>query len=114
MITTAKIENLSHWATTAVAGGYAARYDQMSCEETATGYWAVTQDANGSVIWEGEATDGQAAYDHAERADTGSRCGWGDSEIDAAQRILARSDLTLVADDRGLVVAVSANPGADA
>ena len=114
MIITAKIENLTHWATTAVAGDYAARYEQMSCEETAAGYWVVTQDANGSVIWEGEATDGQAAYDHAERANTGSRCGWGDSEIDAAQRILARSDLTLVADDRGLVVAVSADPGADA
>ena len=99
------ISNLAMWATTAAVGDYAAHYTQMTCEETAPGHWVVTQDANGSVVWEGEAISSEAAYRHAEQADTGSRCGWGDSELDEAKRILARGNLTLIADDMGLVVA---------
>ena len=40
-------------------------------------------------------------------SDSGSRCGYGDDQLDAAKRILRSRDLTLTADDRGLVVEVA-------
>ena len=36
-------------------------------------------------------------------ADPGSRCGYGDDELAELGRILAKRDLRLVADDRGLI-----------
>ena len=37
-------------------------------------------------------------------SDSGSRCGYGDDQLDAAGRILRGRDLRLTANDRGLVV----------
>jgi len=45
-----------------------------------------------------------ATYWEGER-DTGSRCGWPDSAITDIRCRLARRNLTLFADDRGLVIA---------
>lgn len=107
--------DLSVWAETAQEGDYAAWHERMSVEQTEPGYFVVTHDTSGGVVWEGnckmpaddENREGGKwdAYDLACQPDSGSRCGWSDSELDAANKILARGDLRLVADDFGLVVA---------
>lgn len=105
------IENLTHWAETASKGDYLAYYHSMTVESVGPQEYRVTHDDSGECIWSGTAASSQEAYDRAHDAITadGSRCGWGDAELAAANRILARGDLRIEADDMGLrVVSVEA------
>jgi acyl-CoA reductase-like NAD-dependent aldehyde dehydrogenase len=97
--------NLMAWTETASVGDRLAHWASMTVEETAPGRYTVTHDDSGAVMWEGEAASTDAAYAAAERADEGSRCGWSDSELGAAKRILRRGGLTLATDDLGLYAA---------
>jgi acyl-CoA reductase-like NAD-dependent aldehyde dehydrogenase len=104
-IMSTKVENVAQWATTASAGDYLAYYSQMTTEETRPGYWTVTGDASGEVIWEGEAASSDEAYEAAERAnERQSLCGFSEMVLDEAKRVLRRGDLTIAADDMGLRV----------
>lgn len=97
------VENIRSWAETASEGDYLAHYDSMTVEQVSPGKYAVTHDDSGRTIWVGMAASTQAAYDAAQEADTGSRCGWDDAELADVERILRRGNLTLKTDDRGLV-----------
>jgi len=97
--------DLMTWATTASEGDYLATWAAMTTDEVRPGYYVVTHDDSDAVIWEGEASSNQVAYEAAERADIGSRCGWSDPELDAVKRVLRRGGLTLATDDRGLYAA---------
>lgn len=68
------------------------------------GNWVVTQDDSDAIMWEGEAPSEAAALQRASEADSGSRCGWDDSQLHAINTELGKRSLRLVADDRGLVV----------
>lgn len=63
---------------------------------TAAIAWARTAKA-GAYLFEYEAT-GMTDVD-----DPGSRCGYSDSDLAEIESVLGRRDMTLVADDRGLV-----------
>ena len=109
--------NLMAWAETASAGDRLAAWASMTVEEQPTEddaecellglahQYIVTHDDSGRVIWAGEATSTEAAYERACRADSGSRCGWSDAELGAARRVLRRGGLTIATDDRGLYAA---------
>jgi hypothetical protein len=99
-----KVENVAQWATTASAGDCLGYYSQMTTEETRPDYWTVTGDASGEVIWEGEASSSDDAYEAATRADSRSHCGFAESAIADAGRVLARGGLRIEADDMGLRV----------
>jgi hypothetical protein len=58
--------------------------------------WAVTADAGDYLV-----TYDDTGMTNAE--DPGSRCGYGDDELDAIRHELGKHNLTLTADDRGLV-----------
>ena len=58
--------------------------------------WAHTADAGDYLIT-------YAASGMTHEQDPGSRCGLGDDALDAIEAILRARDLTLTADDRGLV-----------
>lgn len=73
--------------------------------ETAPAYEASLTDA---LDWALDCDAGDYLVEYSETGltdteDPGSRCGYGDDELDAIRRVLAERDLTLVADDRGLV-----------
>jgi hypothetical protein len=53
--------------------------------------------------WAKQAEAGEYLAEYEDVSDSGSRCGFGDDELDEIARILRRRDLRLVADDRGLV-----------
>jgi hypothetical protein len=65
--------------------------------------YLVTFDASGGRAWEGSAQSCDEALSQVK--DSGSRCGWSDSELDGATRVLRRRGLTLDTDDRGILVA---------
>ncbi len=51
-----------------------------------------------------DAGDYLATYEAGDDGLDGSRCGYSDVHLDETKRVLRARDLTLVADDRGLVV----------
>ena len=70
-----------------------------------TEYVASLADA---LAWASTAVDGEYLVHYEDTGmtdaeDPGSRCGYGDDELDTIRRALAKRDLTLTADDRGLV-----------
>jgi hypothetical protein len=96
-----------HDIDAATKGGYNKSMTTNTNTETADAepYEASISDA---LTWAASAEDGEYLVEYEDTGmtaeqDPGSRCGYDDAELDQIRRALADRDLTLIADDRGLM-----------